>query len=98
DVALLLAVDLVDHGRERRALARAGRTGDEHQAARLLAQLLDDGRQVQLAETLDRERDLPDRHRHAAALLVDVSAEPREVRDTEREVQLILRLEALLLH
>ena len=35
DVLLARLVDLVDHRRERRGLARAGRAGDEHEAARL---------------------------------------------------------------
>ena len=37
DVLVALLVDQVDHRRERRRLAGAGRAGDEHEAARLLA-------------------------------------------------------------
>ncbi len=40
DVLVTLAVDLVEHRRQRRRLARAGRAGDQDQPARLLAQLL----------------------------------------------------------
>ena len=46
---------------------------------------------------LDVERDLADDHRDAAALLEAVAAEAREVLDAEREVELVLHLEALLL-
>ena len=38
DVLAALGVDLVDHRRQRRRLAAAGRAGDEHQAARPLGQ------------------------------------------------------------
>jgi hypothetical protein len=78
-------------------LAGAGRAGDEHEAARLLGQLLHDRRQLQLLEAHDLERDLADRHGHAAALLEDVAAEAGQVRDAEREVEFVLRLEPLLL-
>ena len=97
DVTLPLLVDLVDHRGEGRALARSGRPGDEHQPARTLGHLPDDIRKLQLIERLDVERDLPDDHRHAAALLEAVAAEAREVLDAEREVELVLHLEALLL-
>jgi hypothetical protein len=36
DVAVLVFVDVVDHRRQRGRLARAGRAGDQHDAARLL--------------------------------------------------------------
>ena len=41
DVLLPRAVDVVDHRRERRRLARAGRAGDEHEAAVLVGEALD---------------------------------------------------------
>ena len=37
DVLVARLVDLVDHRRQRGGLARAGRAGDEHEAARLVA-------------------------------------------------------------
>ena len=43
-------VDVVDHRRERGALAAAGRPGDEDQAAMLERDLLDDRRQVEVAD------------------------------------------------
>jgi hypothetical protein len=48
-------------------------------------------------ECLDRERNLANDHRHAAALLEAVAAEPREVLDAEGEIELVLHLEPLLL-
>ena len=71
--------------------------GHQDQAARPLGQLRDHRRQAQLLEGLDVEGDLPDDHRHAAALLEDVAAEARQVLDAEGEVELVLGLEALLL-
>jgi hypothetical protein len=52
-VLVALAVDLVEHRGERRRLARAGRARDEHQAARLVADLRDHRRQAQLLEASD---------------------------------------------
>ena len=43
-------VDVVDHRRERRRLARAGRAGEQDDAALLLGELADDGRQVELLD------------------------------------------------
>ena len=92
-----LAVDLVDHRRQRRRLAGAGRAGDEHQAARLVADLLDDRRQAELLEAEDLVRDLPEDGGDGAALVEDVRAEARQALDAEREVELEVLLEAVLL-
>src|SRR5256886_1543279 len=97
DVPLQLLVDLVDHRRERGALARPRGPRHEHQAARLFGQLRHDARQAQLLEGPHMEGNLPDPERHAAALLEAVAAEPREVLDPEREIELVLELEPLLL-
>ena len=94
---LPLLVDLVDHRGERRRLAGARRARDEHEAARPLGHLPDDVGQPEVLERLDREGDLPDDHRDAAALLEAVAAEAREVLDAEREIQLVVHLEPLLL-
>ena len=53
DVLVALGVDLVDHRRERRRLAAAGRAGDEHEAARPVGQRGEHRRQAQLAEGAD---------------------------------------------
>ena len=45
DVGAAVLVDVLDHRRERRRLARAGHAGDEHQAARLHRDLLEHRRQ-----------------------------------------------------
>src|SRR3989338_8807109 len=92
-----LAVDLVDHRRERGALARARRPGHQHQPARLLGQLRNNRRQLELVEGLHLKRDLPDHQRHAAALLEGVAPEPRQILDAEGEVEFVLGLEPLLL-
>src|SRR2546422_452182 len=69
----------------------------EHQAAGPLGQLRHDAGQSQLLERPHIEGDLPDHERYAAALLEAVAAEPRQVLDPEREVELVLDLEPLLL-
>ena len=97
DMPLPLAIDLVDHRREGGGLPRARRAGDEHEAARLLRELGDDGGETQVGERLDVERNLAQHDGDAAALLEAVAAEAREVLDAEREVELVLHLETLLL-
>src|SRR6185369_5667565 len=81
----------------RRRLARARRTGDEHEAARPLRHLADHVGETEFLERLDRERDLSNDHRDAAALLEAVAAEAGEVLDAEGEIQLVVHLEPLLL-
>ena len=97
DVAALLAVDLVDHRRERGALAAAGGAGHEDEAVGLGAQLRADGREAELVEAQDLERDGAERAGHSAALHVDVGAEAREVLHAEREIELVRLFEVDLL-
>ena len=56
-VSLQLLVDLVEHRGERRRLAGARGAGDEDQAARLVREIGDDLRQLELLEGLDVERE-----------------------------------------
>src|SRR5689334_1313022 len=93
DVALLFAIDAVDHRRERRRLTGAGGPGNENEPARPIGEIGHDLRKPELLEGPDLEGDLPDHHRHAAALLEDVPTEAREILNAEREVQLVLHLE-----
>ncbi len=98
DVLGLLAVDLVDHRREGRRLARAGRPGDEDEAARPVAERFHDGRDPELLEAEDLVGDLPEDRRDGTALHEDVAAEPREALDPEGEVELEVLLETVLLN
>ena len=97
DVLVPLAIDLVDHRRERRRFAGAGRAGDEHESARLIADLLDHLRQPELLESEDLVGDLPVDGGRRAALIEDVRAEARETLDAERNVELEVFLETMLL-
>ena len=54
DVVVPRAVDLVDHRRERRRLARARRARDEHEAARPVCESRKARRQSELLERLER--------------------------------------------
>ena len=87
-------VDVVDHRGERRRLARAGRTGDEHEPAGPLREVLAHLRQVQLLHRRDAQRDDAEDGTHRVALLEHVGAEARQARDAVREVELELGLEA----
>ena len=57
DVLFARLVDRVDHGRQRGGLARAGRARDEHEAARLLGEVVDGGRQAEVVDGDDVGRD-----------------------------------------
>ena len=77
DVLLPRPVDVVDHRRERRRLARAGRAGDEDEPAVLLGEAPHAGRQVKRLERRDLARDDTADERDRAALPERVDAEAR---------------------
>ena len=97
DVLVALAVDLVDHRGERRRLARPRGAGHENQAARLVRDLLDDGRQAELTEAENLVGDLAVNSGGCAALVEHVRAEAGKALDSERKIELEILLEAVLL-
>ena len=97
DVLVARAVDLVDHRRQRGRLARAGRAGDEHEAARLARELVHGRRQAELVDRGQPERDQAERGADRAALVVGVDAEARVAGDRVGEVELPVGLQALAL-
>ena len=97
DVLVPGAVDVVEERGEGRRLAGAGRPGDEHEAARLLREVVQAGREAELLERLDLVRDEPEGGAHGRALKVGVDTEAREAGNRMREVDLPARLESLLL-
>ena len=97
DVVGARAVDLVDHRRERRRLAGAGRAGDEDEPARLRRKAVQDLREPELLERLHLLRDEAERRAERFALEEDVHAEAREAGHRVREVELAVDLEPLLL-
>jgi hypothetical protein len=87
-VAEFVFVQVVDHRRQRRRLARAGRPGHEHQTARLEREFGEHLRRVELLQRQDLRRNGPE-HRAGAAVLVErVDAKTRQALDLEREVAL----------
>ena len=87
----------MDDRREGGRLARAGRTGDEYETARTVADVFDDCRQTELAEAEDLVGNLAVDGGGGAALIEDVGAEAGQPFDAEREVELQVLLEAMLL-
>ena len=86
DVTLLVLVDPVDQGSERRGLAGAGRAGDEDEAAGALEQVLDHERQAQLLEREHGRRQQTEDHAVTALAAEGVGAEARAVAESEGEV------------
>jgi hypothetical protein len=101
DVVGTVDVHVVDHARERRGLAGAGRAGHQHEAARQHAEVLEHLRRVQVIERLDHRRDVAEHGAGAPVLVERVDAEAREVRDLEGEVgfeELFVHLPLLVVH
>src|SRR5204863_6462198 len=91
------AVDLVDHRRERRRLARARRARDEDEAARPLRQLVQARRQAEVIERLGLGGNQAEGGAERFALEEDVDAEAGDARDRVRDVDGAPDLELLLL-
>ena len=79
DVLLPRPVDVADHRGERRRLPRAGRAGDEDEAAVLLGEPRDAGRQARAGRRSARARDHAEGERDRAALAEGVDAEARQL-------------------
>ena len=97
DVAGLVRIDVIDHRRQRRRLTGTGRPGDENQAALLAGDLLQHLGQEQLLDRGDLEGNDAEHDADGATLLEDVHAEAAQTRNAVRQVELVLRLELLLL-
>src|SRR5205823_4179325 len=88
DVAVFVLVDVVDHRRERRRLARSRWPGDQNQSARTFSKRR---KRLRRAEILEREhlrRNRPKRRSGAALLVEGVDAKAGQVRNGEAEVAL----------
>ena len=77
DVALAGLINVVDHRGEGRRLSAAGRSGQENQTFRNLAELLDDFRQAKLLDGQNLRRDLPKRGADSVVIPIHVHAKPR---------------------
>ena len=95
DMAVLVLVDPVDPRGERGGLARAGRAGDEDQAAWSAQQVLDHRGQAELLERVHLGRDEAQDHAEHALAAVDVDAETGLLVEGEAEVAPAVALEAL---
>src|ERR1700676_48455 len=96
-VLFALAVDLVEHGRERRRLSGAGRTGDQYQAARLVAQVLYDEWQTESVKTLDFPGNGTKNRCDGPTLLEKVAAEAGQIFQPERKIEFKVFLETVFL-
>ena len=88
DVDGLGLVDVVDHGGDRRGLARAGRTGDQHHAAVLLGQPAHHRGQAERLERRGARQHPPEDEADRAALAEHVHPEAAQAGDAVGEVGL----------
>ena len=98
DVRGTVDVDVMDHRRQRRRLARAGRAGHEDDPALLLRHAGHDGRQRQLFDRADAVGNGTRYERDTAALLARIDPKPRDVGDLARDVDLVALLELVMPH
>src|SRR5271156_2356151 len=77
-VLFMLVIDFVEHGGERGGFAGAGGAGDEHQAARLVAEAANDVGQTERVESLDFPWNGTEHGSDGSALMEDVAAEARQ--------------------
>ena len=89
DVAFPAGVDLVDHGRESRGLARARLAGDQDHSLALLAKAADHGRQAQFVDRLRLGRDTAHHRAGAADVPENVDPEPGDLVDRIGEISLV---------
>src|SRR2546427_2435840 len=97
DVLVSFAVDLVDHGGERRALPAARPPGHQHEPARQLGEARHGGREPELLELRRLVRDHAEGAADRALLQVEVATEAAHPFHPEREVELAFLFELLLL-
>ncbi len=95
DVLVPVAVYVVDHGAERGRLARAGRSRDDDEALREVAELEHRLREAELLRRDDLAGDLPEDASGAGAVAEDVRAEAGNGPELVGEVRVVV-LEELL--
>ena len=93
NVIAAVAVAVIDHRRERRRLAGAGRPGHEHEALVEHREFFQHRRQrradlLELLERHDVRRNLPEHRRHAVFLIEKIRAKPRHARNFVAEIDI----------
>jgi hypothetical protein len=95
DMGRARPVDVIDHSGERRALAAARRSRDQHEPALLVGDLLQHGGQAQFLDRRDLHRDDAQHEADGASLLEDVAPETAEPGHAVRKVDFLPLLELL---
>ena len=86
DVILPVLVRMVHDRRQRRGLAAAGRSGDQHEPLVEHRRLFQDRRQTEVVRGQDLRGDLPEHRADAIPLLEEIGAEARDAGDLVSEV------------
>ena len=88
DVLIAIVVDEVDHRSHRRALARSGRAGDEHETTRRHRHVFEDLAHAEVFHRQHLRRNRSEHRTRAAVLIERIHAKARDARHLEREVGL----------
>ena len=88
DVGVIVGVDVIDHRRQRRRLARSGRAGHQNQPTRVAGDFLEEFGAAQILQRQDLGGNGPEHRRRAPVLIEGVDAEAGDAWQFEREVAL----------
>ncbi len=88
NVSMIVLVDMIDHRRQCRRFARTGRTGNQHDATRILGNILEYFRAIQIFERQHLGRNGPENRCGATILDEGINPEARQIGDFEREIAL----------
>src|SRR3954470_14480764 len=93
DVIRSRPVDVVDHRGERRRLAGAGRTGDEHETFLQRTEIQDGWRELELLRRHDARWHLAKHRAHAASVEKHIRAETAEPFHLVGEIRIVTLVE-----
>lgn len=88
DMGVLVFIDMIDHRRQRRGFAGTGRPCNQHDAARVFGNVLEDLRTVEIFQRQDLGGNGPEDRTGAALLVEGIDAETRQFGNLEGEVAL----------
>jgi len=88
DVAVVVFVDEIDHGGQRRRFTRTSRAGHQHQASRILGNFLEHARRIEFFQRQHLGRNGPEYSARATLLIEGVNPETGQIGNFERKVTL----------
>ena len=88
NMTVIVFIDVIDHRRQRRRFARTGWPGDQHDAARILANILENLRAVQLFQRQHLGGNGPENRAGTPLLVKGIDAKARQIGNFKGEIAL----------